>query len=191
LASSGWWLSQNFFNGKGWLGQKGAEQWLNEKLPGLISRVSWFDQERFLNFLPSELFNSIWYKGGWNQFVLPFAINLLFALLAAICCFGALRAFLRGGTFIRKLDPNVLFLMGCCVMALAAVYIIARSTTQGEGRVAYVGLSAFAILAVLGGAEMLSSSTGRDRISLALWPAMLLALNVYAFLRFVIPYSVR
>jgi 4-amino-4-deoxy-L-arabinose transferase-like glycosyltransferase len=190
LASSGWWLGQNFFSGKGWLGQKGAQEWLSERLPGLIARVSWNDQERFLNFLPSELFQSIWYKGGWNQFVLPFAINLLFAVLATICCFAALRAFLRGGRFIRKLDRNVLLLMGCCLMALAAVYIIARSTTQGEGRVAYVGLSAFAILVVLGGAEAFSSAN-RARISLVLWPVVLLALNAYVFLRFVIPFSVR
>ena len=188
LASSGWWLAQNLSGGRGWLGQRGAEQWLNEKLPGLIVRVSWFDQERFLNFLPSELFQSIWYKGGWNQFVLPFAINLFFALLAAVCCFATLKAFLRGGRFIQKLDPNVLLLMGCCLMAVAAVWIIARSTTQGEGRVAYVGLSAFAILAVLGGAETFSA-VGRGRISFALWPVVLLALNAYVFLRFVIPFS--
>lgn len=190
LASSGWWLAQNYVGGRGWLGQQGAEKWLNEKLPGLIARVSWFDQERFLNFLPSELFQSLWYKGGWNQFVLPFAINLFFALLAAVCCFAALKAFLCGGRFIRKFDPNVLLLMGCCLMAVAAVFIIARSTTQGEGRVAYVGLSAFAILAVQGGAETFSAAE-RGRLSLAVWPMVLLALNAYAFLRFVIPFSAR
>jgi 4-amino-4-deoxy-L-arabinose transferase-like glycosyltransferase len=188
--TSGWWLAQNFASGKGLLGQKGANRWLNEQLPGLIARVSWFDQERFLNFLPSQLFQSIWYIGGWNQFVLPFGINLVFTLLAGICCFAALEALLRGGTFIRRRDPNVLLMMGCCLMALAAVYIIARTTTQGQGRVAYVGLSAFAILAVLGGGELFSK-TSRARVSFAMWPLLLLALNAYVFLRFVIPFSAR
>ena len=190
LASSGWWLAQNFASGKGLLGQKGVNSWLNEQLPGLIARVSWTDQERFLNYLPSQLFQSIWYNGGWNQFILPFAINLVFSLVAALCCFAALTALLRGGAFIRKRDPNILLLMGCCLMALAAVYIIGRTTTQGEGRVAYPGLSAFAILAVLGGAELFSPAN-RARMSLAIWPILLLALNGYVFLRFVIPFSPR
>ena len=75
-------------------------------------------------------------------------------------------------------------------MGLAAVYILGRTIPQGEGRLGYVGLSAFAILTVLGGAEAFSSSN-RGRMSLALWPASLLALNAYVFLRFVIPFSVR
>jgi hypothetical protein len=119
--------------------------------------------------------------------VLPFGINLFLSLLAAICCFAALRALLRGGTFIRQRDPNVLLLMGCCLMALAAIYIIARSTTQAQGRLAYVGLSAFAIVAVLGAAEAFSRDR-LGRISLAMWPILLLALNGYVFLRFVIPF---
>jgi uncharacterized membrane protein len=187
LASSGWWLAHNFFSGSGWLGQKGAEQWLNERLPGLIARVPWTDQERFLNYVPSQLFQSIWYNGGWNQFVLPFAINLVFTLVSAVCCFGALKAVLRGGMTIRKLDRKVLILMGCCLMALAAVFIIARSTTQGEGRVAYVGLSAFAILTVLGTGEIFG--WGRSRIPFAIWPALLLGLQTYVFLRFVMPFA--
>lgn len=185
--TSGWWLAQNFSSGKGLLGQKGANRWLNEQLPGLIGKVSWIEQERFVNFLPSQLFQSIWYIGGWNQFVLPFGVNLFFSMLAAICCFAALRALLQGGTFIRKRDPNILLLMGCCLMALAAIYIIARSTTQAQGRVAYVGLSAFAVLAVLGAGDAFSA-TSRGRMSLAMWPLLLLALNVYVFLEFVIPY---
>jgi membrane associated rhomboid family serine protease len=119
--------------------------------------------------------------------VFPFGLNLFFSMLAAICCFAALRALLRGGTFIRRRDPNILLLIGCCLMALAAIYIIARSTTQAQGRVAYVGLSAFAILAVLGAAEAFSPAS-RGRMSLAMWPVLLLALNVYVFLGFVIPY---
>jgi 4-amino-4-deoxy-L-arabinose transferase-like glycosyltransferase len=185
--TSGWWLAQNFSSGKGLLGQKGANRWLNEQLPGLIGKVSWMEQERFVNFLPSQLFQSIWYIGGWNQFVLPFGVNLFFSMLAAICCFAALRALLQGGTFIRKRDPNILLLMGCCLMALAAIYIIARSTTQAQGRVAYVGLSAFAVLAVLGAGDAFSAAS-RGRMSLAMWPLLLLALNVYVFLGFVIPY---
>jgi hypothetical protein len=186
-ATSGWWLAQNFSDGKGLLGQKGAKGWLNQKLPGLIQKVSWTDQERFLNYLPSELFQSVWYRGGWNQFVLPFAINLAFALLAAICWFFALRALLRGGSFIQKGDRNVPLLIGCSLMGLAAIFFLGRTIPMAEGRIGYVGLSAFAILTVLGGAEAFSSPN-RGRMSLALWPAALLALNVYVFLGFVIPY---
>jgi hypothetical protein len=53
-----------------------------------------------------------------------------------------------------------------------------------------VGLSAFAILAVLGGAEIFSSAKP-GRLSIAFWPVVLLVVNAYVFLRFVIPFSAR
>jgi hypothetical protein len=185
LASTGWWFFYNHFNSRGWLGQKGVSTWLNERLPGLISTVAWTDQERFLNFVPSQLFQTIWYNGGWNQFVLPFAFNLILALTAGVCCWQTSIALFRGNEMHRKFDPGLLLVMGCCLAALASVFIIARTTTQAEGRIAYSGLSAFAIMAVMGSVRMCSP---RLRIGLLLWPTVLLLLNAYVIARFVLPF---
>lgn len=183
--STGWWLVYNHSQGRGWLGQKGVARWLNERLPGLIREVSWTDHERFLNFVPSQLFQTSWYNGGWNQFVLPFAFNFVCSVLAVVCCCHSAAALLRGDNSIRKFDPGFLLITGCWLAALASVFIIARTTTQAEGRIAYVGLSAFAIVAVTGAIRIFRT---RQRLALLLWPVLFLLLNGYVVLRFIIPF---
>jgi hypothetical protein len=189
FAASGWWLYGNIRRGTGLLGQGGAFEWLDEKIPGLIVVVPWTNAERFLNFVPSQLIQTMWYNGAWNQFVLPFGFNLLLLLLAAISCFGALKAFVDGSSVLRKWHPPLAILIGACVMSLTAVIIIAKSTTQAEGRVAYTGLSAFAILILLGWIEAVGGSARRERIALWTWPVLLLLLNVYVLATFVFPYA--
>lgn len=190
LLTAGWWLWMNYTQQGDPLGQAGVHEWLNQRLPGLISIVPWYDRERFLNFVPSQLMQSIWYNGGWNQFVAPFAFNLCLTLLAGISLFATTKALVDGGRIVRRHDRAVLLLFGCAAAAIAAVIIIAKSTTQAEGRVAYVGLTALVILIVTGLSEAVGGSKRRQKFSLFAWPAILLIFNVYVCLRFVIPYRV-
>lgn len=185
--TSGWWMLLNYSREGTLLGQRDTQDWLNQRYPGLISVVRWTDVERFLNFVPAHLFQSVWYIGGWNQFVLPFAMNLALDLIAGIACFAVAKAYVDGGIRVKRFDPIIALHAGCCMSALASVFIIAHSTTQAEGRVAYVGLSSFAVLAPLGLAEALGSSK-RFKAALFAWPTLLLAVNIYVLADVVIPF---
>ena len=180
--TTGWWVWMNLHRGTGYLGQEGAREWLAAHVPGLISVVPWTDAERFLKYVPTELMNSLWYRGGWNQFQAPVAINLLLSLFALASWFVAAKAFYQ-----RRFDPALGLLHACSVMGLAAVFIIAKSTTQAEGRIAYVALSSFAVLAVTGTAEAFGHSPKRRKVAAMIWPAVLLLLNLFVLLRFVLP----
>ena len=76
---------------------------------------------------------------------------------------------------------------GSVVAGLAAVLIIAQTTTQAQGRVAFVGLVGFAVFLVLG--TDLGPSRGRfTRAAVLLaWPAVLFAVNVYVLFSYLIP----
>ena len=188
LLTAGWWLWINYRLTGDPLGQKGAHDWLNEVLPGIVSIVPWTDTERFLNVVPGGLFRSIWYDGAWNQFLAPFSFNLFLTCIAAVALFGVLKAFGQGGRYIQKRDFSIALLLTCSFAAFAVVFILAKTTLQAEGRLTYVGLTAFALLSVLGVAEAIGETAGRLRRAVALWPIALLALNLYVFLRFVLPF---
>ena len=102
----------------------------------------------------------MWYDGGWNQFIAPFALNLLPTVVAAISGFGVARAFVNGGVHTRRFDPVITLLAACSLAGAAAVLILARISMQAEGRIAYVGLSSFAVLARLLGLAELSAVLG-------------------------------
>jgi hypothetical protein len=208
-ASSGWWMLRNYALDGTLLGQRDSLEWLRHVLPKAVVVVPWTDTERFLKFVPSHLFESLWYIGGWNQFVMPFWLNLILAVAAGVACFGVAKAYFQGGAWIRKFDPDTLLLVGCCVMAVLSVLIIARSSTQAEGRIAYVGLSSFAMLVTLGTYEFLGSieetraqrhssrrrrglvrpTKQRCKAPLFVWPVLLLAVNLYVVFRFVVPFA--
>ena len=210
IGTSGWWILRNYLAEGTLLGQRDSLDWLHHALPRLIRVVPWTDAERFLRFVPMQLFESSWYRGGWNQFVLPTWMNLVLALAAGLSLLGVVCACFYGSRWIKKLDRTVLLLGGCCAMGVVAVLIIARTTTQAEGRIAYVGLPAFALLVTVGAVEV-SRFIGKQKtkslshqpcgcgadpsqenlpaVALLTWPTLLLATNIYAILRFVIPFA--
>jgi hypothetical protein len=158
-----------------------------------VQPVEWFDRDRYLNFVPNSFLRSAWFAGGWNQFAPPREWNLALAALAGICLAASGLAFVRRRARTgENLDGRVgLILFGFALAGATAVLIIAKSTTQASGRIAYTGLAGFAILAVLGLDELAARLVPLARarpIILAVWPALLLILNVYAFVHFVIPF---
>lgn len=186
-AVAGWWLLRNYRMTGDPLGQAGVTEWLNSVLPGNVFIVSWTDSERFLNFVPARLVRSFWYQGGWNQFFAPFGINFFLSCLAAISIFGVCKALLNGGQQISKGDSKISLLFAAAVTGFGTVFLLAKAIGQGEGRIAYVGLSAFAILCVVGMTEALGVSPARVRYAIAFWPTVLFLFNLYVFFCFILP----
>jgi hypothetical protein len=190
LAASLWWFVRNKVMYGQFLASRATLAYLKAWLPPLIVPVSWTNTGRFLHFVPSQLFRSVWYDGGWNQFDLPKWMNLALWILAALSMISAAMA-LRTRGWGGALSPSVSRLAlwgiaGAVLAGIAAVLVIAQTTTQAEGRVAFVGLVGFAILLVLGTAP----NATRNRLAQAAvfaWPAILVAVNIYVFSNYLVP----
>jgi hypothetical protein len=77
---------------------------------------------------------------------------------------------------------------GSVPAGIAAVMIIAQTTYQAEGRVAFAGLVGFAALLVMG--TDMGRLGGHRRwpgYAVFLWPAVLLGLNAYIFSTYLLP----
>jgi 4-amino-4-deoxy-L-arabinose transferase-like glycosyltransferase len=190
LAVSLWWFIRNKVLYGQFLASRATLAYLKAWLPPLVVPVSWLNTGRFLHFVPSQLFRSVWYDGGWNQFDLPKWINILLWILAAVSVISAavmLRARGRRGPFRPSVSGLALCGIGGVVLAgIAAVLIIAQTTTQAEGRVAFVGLAGFAILLVMGTGRGASQSR-LAQAAVFVWPAVLVAVNVYVFANYLVP----
>jgi len=190
FAACGWWFVHNTREYGDPLAREATRAYLDELVPSLIVPVPWFDTERFLYFVPQSLVETSWYNAGWNQLFAPFAFNLVLALVAAVAVFSGLRAFATGpASRLWPLDRRIGLLLGSVLASgLAAVLIIAKDTTQAQGRLMYIGVSAFATIAVLGLADGFGRSDRARLFALLLFPALLLLLNVYALTQFVLPF---
>ncbi len=89
LAASLWWFVRNKVMYGQFLASRATLAYLKAWLPPLIVPVSWTNTGRFLHFVPSQLFRSVWYDGGWNQFDLPKWMNLALWILAALSMISA------------------------------------------------------------------------------------------------------
>lgn len=190
LAASLWWFVLNKALYGQFLASRATLAYLKAWLPPLVVPVSWTNTGRFLHFVPSQLFRSVWYDGGWNQFDLPRWMNVLLWFLAALSMISA-AVMLRAKRWRGALRPSVSGLAlwgiaGALLAGIAAVLIIAQTTTQAEGRVGFVGLVGFAILLVLGTAP----GTTQNRLARAAvfaWPTALVAVNIYVFSNYLVP----
>jgi 4-amino-4-deoxy-L-arabinose transferase-like glycosyltransferase len=193
LAVAGWWFARNQRLYGDPLARQASEDWLRICLPSLIDPVSWSDRRRFIELVPETFVQSAWYNAGWNQFTAPLAWNLALSALAVLTVAFAVAAYARGRTADgRPFDGRAGLLLVAVVLAgVVAVLIIAQRTTQAEGRIAYVGLSAFAVLTTLGTQELVASCTRgmARRLALFAWPVALLALHAYVFTRVLIPFG--
>ena len=192
LAACLWWFVRNKVLYGQFLASRATLAYLKAWLPPLVVPVSWTNTGRFLHFVPSQLFRSVWYDGGWNQFDLPKWMNLLLWILAALSMISA-AVVLRSRGWRAALRPSLSGLAlcgiaGAVLAGIAAVLIIAQTTTQAEGRVAFVGLAGFAILLVLG----TTCGPTQNRLARAVvfaWPAALVAVNIYIFSNYLVPFG--
>jgi Dolichyl-phosphate-mannose-protein mannosyltransferase len=190
LLVTGWWFLRNDDLYGDFLAREISRDYLRAGLPGLIDPVSIFDADRFLYFLPETLFRSAWYAAGWNQFFGPFALNLLLWMVVGAALFAWTRVIVAGpreaGWTMGRREAVCLSVFASA--GLAAVVLVALETTQAEGRVAFVGLSAFAIAAVAGLEQAVGGSTRVRAGALVAFPVLLLAYDGYVFARYVIPF---
>lgn len=136
-----------------------------------------------VNVMPDQLFHSIWYDGGWNGLVLPVWVNGLLATLGLLALLAGVWALLHKSS-IGGLQA--LGILGCVLGAVVACVQVAKSTSHVEGRVAYVGLCAFALIATMG-AMAAFRRLGRPWMGLWVWPVLLLGVDAYVLVHFTIP----
>jgi 4-amino-4-deoxy-L-arabinose transferase-like glycosyltransferase len=198
MAVTGWWLARNQHLYGGYLTGRASTALMRRTMPRLVSHVSWFNANRFLQFVPSSLQKSVWYDGGWNQLLLPGWVNKVLTAVAAyaLAIFIVVVARRRSS----RLRPAVTAaLVGGVVAGLAAVMSMAKDQLQAEARIAFIGLSAFAIILVIGvsqaGPLLLRRARPRDAgqagrleaAGLLFWPVVFLAVDLYVFAHFVLP----
>ncbi len=186
LLVTGWWFIRNQQLYGDLLAQRASNAYLKQWLPPLIQPVSWLNSQRFLHFVPSSLFSTGWYDGGWNQLLLPKAVNEVLWVGAAFCIVIYGLSWLR--TSVMPIERHLvdLALIGSVLAGLLAVIIVAKDSLQAEGRVTYVALSAFSIILVLGSSILLSSAKWK-KVSLLAWPCVLLGVDLYVLTTFVYP----
>lgn len=190
-ATSLWWFVRNEVVYGQFLATRATMAYLRAWLPPLVVPVTSANfVGRFFVFVPENLYRSTWYDGGWNQFVLPGWMNAaLWAFAALSLALGALAlvGVRPGGKPSLRAGPlSMVGVAGSVVAAIVAVLIIADSTTQAEGRVAFVGLAGFVVLLVAG-VEFGRSNKPWLRAAPFAWPAVLLAANAYVFYEYLVP----
>lgn len=192
LAVAAWWFIRNHHLYGDFLASRATEAYLRRFGYGLVAPVPWDSAARFLHFVPSHLYHSLWYDGSGNQWLLPNWMNNVLWALAAFSGLSALVAALARRRRLATLQPvgplSASALVACVLAGLAAVVIIAKTTTQAEGRIAFVGLGAFAIILVLG-TDFAPGRTTLARVGVFSWPVVLALVNVYVFVTYIIPFS--
>jgi hypothetical protein len=189
LLVSGWWFKRNFDLYSDILAEKASMIAVAKGVKHVIVPVdlSSFEQvrERYLNFAPSWFVRGCWYDGSWNQFYPPPAWSWSLMGLAFLCLAVWLAWWFRNRASVDwRIQLSLLLTM---LGGVGTVAIIAKNTVQAEGRIAYVGLTAFAVLVTYGAwqaAPLRWRWTG-----LLLWPVLLLSLNAYVIAKFVLPFA--
>jgi 4-amino-4-deoxy-L-arabinose transferase-like glycosyltransferase len=187
VAVSGWWFLRNKHLYGQYLATGASERYLRSLLfihpqPWSVSVVT--------REVPRELVNGLWYSGFANQLYIPHWTNLALTSLALICL-------LLGGWVIarKRSRPEgmsglaVLGLIGAIVSGLVALAIVTQTTVNAAARDAFIALPAFAILLILGTQRAASwRSQGLVLMGCYVWPLLLVAVNVYVFFQFVLPF---
>lgn len=92
--------------------------------------------------VPQRIVDSFWYSSDWNAYHWPTALCWVFVAASVVAMLGLLG---------RHVDRRLLLTLGSLVvLAFVGVWVTAFQTNGFQGRYAYVGLSAMALLAALG-----------------------------------------
>jgi len=186
-AVSGWWFVHNALAYGDPLADAASRAYLAKAVPGLIWPMPGWSAT-VLSFGAKTLVKTVWYDGGWNQLQLPHAVNVAVAVFALACV----------ARFVWSLTwrpPRVTRWRLIAVIVLPAAgsviawLLILRETTQAEGRYLLVAAPAWAFVLCVG-ADVFSRGRAWIRwLGLSLWPAVFLAMSVFVFARYEIPFG--
>lgn len=144
LLSSGWWLVQNQVRYGDPVGAAASREHLMDLFPPLFAVNSAIEQA--FRTIPGGVYETFWYVSGWNQFswpwwgYLPFWIGIIAALSGiAVRC-----------PRPRPPRPLLVVLAFFVIGAFSAIWIVGIETSTFQGRLAFTGLAALAVLAALG-----------------------------------------
>jgi Dolichyl-phosphate-mannose-protein mannosyltransferase len=195
VAVSGWWFIRN----KHLYGQFLAGNKSNSYLVG--SHPTPFSLHLLFVTLPHALFETTWY--AQPNLLLPvwmnFALGVLGLLGLAAGAFEVLARWPRVFTPLTRLSGVAL--IGCILAGIAAVFVVMMSgaslylaelfgegTMVGDARVAFVALSAFAVVEVVGAARLVGCFPSRSELlGVLVWPTVFFAVDIYVLFRFLVP----
>lgn len=159
VAVCGWWLVRNQIRYGDPLAAHATYVHQRAVLPAVFNIAS--PLKNIFVEIPKQLWSSFWYTSGWNQFYWRWFWYLPFWGLTAFGI-GALAA---RGQLPRPGGRRVLWV--CCVIAvgaLASVWALGVQANTEQGRLAFMGLPAIALLIAL----------GYERAGLPVWSRFLL-----------------
>ncbi len=173
LVAGGWLVREWVIYGDPLASSK-SRTYLLGAIPGLVRaapHVSW----AILRAAWPQLAQSTWYDGGWNQLLLPPAVDHAVWVLAVVSIVAALASRL----------PERWILLASAGGSIGAWLAIVRATTGAQGRYLLVGIVAWATLLVLGAERVMRGL----RLASFVWPAVMTSLVCYVLLTWVIPYA--
>ena len=186
LAVSGWWFIRNRILYGQFLAGRKSEGYLKAFLGG-AHPVGWSTHLLF-HEVPQVFLQTTWY--GQPNLSVPTWVNGILAAMGLLCLAAGAWVLLvpREPEWRRVPRLSAVALVGCILGGLIAVIINIKTTSIGDARVAFVGIAAFAMALVIGGTRSFERISPRlAPIGMWSWPAVLLALDVYVIVRFLVP----
>jgi hypothetical protein len=185
LGVSGWWFIRNKHLYGQYLATNASENYLRPLY--FLHPVPW-TSFLFVNELPVTLWFSMWYLQP--NLKLPTWMNAVLGTLAIISIVGAVWVLLAGRQRLlrRARIFSVLGLLGVIVGGVVAVIVVIKTVGYGDARLAYVGLSAFAIVAVVGMNRVVRGINPRSKnLAPFFWPFVLFAVDLYVITSILVP----
>jgi len=186
FAVSGWWFVRNKILYGQFLASRKSEGYLKAFVGG-AHPVAWTTHLLF-NQVPEVFLQTTWY--GQPNLSLPAAVNDILAVVGLLCLVvGAWVLVARRQPKWLTVPPlSAVALLGCIVGGLIAVIINIKTTSIGDARVAFVGIAAFAMVLALGSTRLVERINPRwAPMGMWAWPTVLLALDAYVVVRFLVP----
>jgi hypothetical protein len=184
FALSGWWFIRNKHLYGQYLAGKASENYLTHYL---LHPLSWHS-DLFAQVFFRTFFVSTWYSQP--NLLLPDWMDRILAIMALVCLAAGIVSLFVGGRGDSSRVPSLsgLAFVGCVAAGIVAVSITIGSTSIGDARVAFVGLTAFAAVVTVGSVRLLGLLHHRlEPVGLLLWPAALMDVDIYVLVRFLIP----
>ena len=186
FAVSGWWFIRNKILYGQFLASRKSEGYLKAFVGG-AHPVAW-TTHLLLYQVPEVFLQTTWY--GQPNLSLPTAVNDILTAVGLLCLVVGAWVLVTGQQprWLTVPPLSAVALLGCIVGGLIAVIINIKTTSIGDARVAFVGIAAFAIVLTLGSTRLFERINPRwAPMGMWAWPTVLLALDAYVVVRFLVP----